>query len=142
MRSQLFNFFLKLKSLAWSFVWILSNLFLIRTVLYIEHRGITRLTDILAHCITTMKDRNEEENRHRHDIENMKNKLRPTLNEDEATVITNTLKVLFNCTCAANPEQNTGDEELMSNLSDLCKILHSLLTLEAESYDLKTSITR
>ena len=111
-------------------------------MLYIEHRGITRLTDILAHCITMMKDRNEEENRHSNGIANAKNNLRPTLNEDEATVITNTLKVLFNCTCAANPEQNTGDEELMSNLSDLCKILHSLLTLEAESYDLKTSITR
>ena len=54
----------------------------------------------------------------------------------------NTLKVLFNCTCAANPEENKNDEELMSNLTDLCRILHLLLTLEKESDDLKGAITR
>ena len=64
------------------------------------------------------------------------------LNEDEVTVMNNTLKVLFNCTCAANPEENKNDEELMSNLTDLCRILHLLLTLEKESDDLKGAITR
>ena len=64
------------------------------------------------------------------------------LNEEHVTTMANTLKVLFNCTCAANPEENSNDEELMSSLSVLCHILHLLLTVEKESCELRTAITR
>ena len=77
------------------------------------------------------------------------------LNEDEVSVLTGTLKVLFNCTLTVAPELNTtlnqkerakkedsADEELMSNLSELCRILHLLLTLDKECDGLKTMIAR
>ena len=68
------------------------------------------------------------------------------LNEEEINVISNTLKVLFNCTISLVPEGSMSteniDEELMSNLSELCQILHLLLTLDKECFELNTIITR
>ena len=64
------------------------------------------------------------------------------LNEEHVTAMANTLKVLFNCTCAASPEENSDDEELMSNLSQLSRTLHLLLTVETEKCELRTAITR
>ena len=63
------------------------------------------------------------------------------LNDEEVLLVTNSLKVLFNCTLAANPEESS-DEELLSNLSELCRILHLLLTLNKERQDLRMAITR
>ena len=50
--------------------------------------------------------------------------------------------MLFNCTCAASPEENCNDEELMLQLSQLCRILHLLLTVEKESEELRATVTR
>ena len=110
----------------------------IRTVLYIDHDGIPRLTDVLSNCLDVgIKRANTENGISQHNLGG-----HVALNDNEVTVMTNTMKVLFNCTCAANPEENENDEELMSNLSELCRILHLLLTIEKESHDLKIAITR
>ena len=75
-------------------------------------------------------------------LSNMEKESLIVLNDEHAAAMANTLKVLFNCTCAASPEENSNDEELMTNLSQLCRILHLLLTIEKESRELRAAITR
>ena len=110
----------------------------IRTVLYIDHDGIPRLTDVLSNCLDiAIRRANTDDSTSQHNMAG-----HVALNDLEVTAMANTMKVLFNCTCAANPEENENDEELMCNLSELCRILHLLLTIEKETHDLKIAITR
>merc|ERR1719167_249922 len=120
-----------------------------RTLLHIEHDGIIQLANVLSHCLDMAKNNSEEDEKT--SIEHLeKSSLLSTnekdceivLNEEHVTAMANTLKVLFNCTCAASPEENSDDEELMSNLSQLSRTLHLLLTVEKEKCELRTAITR
>ena len=97
-----------------------------RILLHIDSRGIPYLTDILVHCIDEAKADNQTH---------------PVLNEEHVSTTKTTLQVLFNCTLAFDPKQKP-DEELMSNLSELCRILNLLLTMEKESPDLRMAIAR
>ena len=112
--------------------------FFFRTVLYIDHDGISRLTNILSNCLDVVIKRASTGN----GISQQNCNGHVSLNDNEVTVMTNTMKVLFNCTLAAKPEENENDAELMSNLSELCCILHLLITVEKDSNDLKNAITR
>ena len=107
-------------------------------MLYIDHDGISRLTNVLANCLDVVIERIKTEN----SISEQTCGGPAGINDDEATVMSNTMKVLFNCTLAAKPEDNEQDEELMSKMVELCGILHLLLTLDKDSRDLTNSITR
>ena len=109
-----------------------------RTVLYIDHDGISRLTNVLSNALDVVIERTKAEN----GVSQQTSRGHVTINDEEATVLTNTMKVLFNCTLAAKPEDNEQDKDLMSNMAKLCGVLHLLLTLDTDSRELTNSITR
>lgn len=116
-----------------------------RTVVSVEYRGLSRLTDLLQMVLDMALDRtvtnlsaksiaessvgnNEGED----DDEKDKN-LHVELSEDDVLITLDVLKALFNITCGYDTKEAascaTGDEEEQSQLRQLARILHLLLNI-------------
>jgi len=90
-----------------------------RTVVVVEYRALSRLTNILENLLENAKNSSE-------------------LSEDEIVAICDILKALFNLTCGY--EEKECDEEETSLLVKICKILQTLIIVKVSNHEKKTSI--
>jgi len=90
-----------------------------RTVVVVEYRALSRLTNILENLLENAKTSSD-------------------LSEDEIVAICDILKALFNLTCGY--EEKDCDEEETSLLVKICKIIQTLIIVKVSNVDRKTSI--
>ena len=96
-----------------------SYFFWHRTVVVVEYRALSRLTNILENLLENAKTSSD-------------------LSEDEIVAICDILKALFNLTCGY--EEKDCDEEETSLLVKICKIIQTLIIVKVSNVDRKTSI--
>ena len=97
----------------------LPGCYFFRTVVVVEYRALSRLTNILENLLENAKNSSE-------------------LSEDEIVAICDILKALFNLTCGY--EEKECDEEETSLLVKICKILQTLIIVKVSNHEKKTSI--
>ena len=90
-----------------------------RTVVVVEYRALSRLTNILENLLENAKNSSD-------------------LSEDEIIAICDILKALFNLTCGY--EEKECDEEETSLLVKICKIIQTLIIVNVSNVDKKTNI--
>lgn len=107
-----------------------------RSVVTLHHRGVSRLTDVLRLILTNAKDRSLS-----NDATACASVTSPALTDEEVTVISDVLKVLFNLTIVGDElNQSRKDEEETSELLELAKLVNIFLTMATVTLAKKSSL--
>lgn len=102
-----------------------------RSVVRVHHRGLSRLTDVLRLMLTNAKDRSQA----------CAAKIStPSFSDEEVMVILDVLRVLFNLTIGNEMNQSCNDEEEMSELIELAKLISIFFTMSTSSQEKKPQL--